>query len=78
MVRADLMSGMPFLAAEVSRCATVAWHLHLSPEGVKRSGLGRELIALGPCEFTGGRLVWPGTAGAGDCWAERLVRCGFC
>jgi hypothetical protein len=78
MVRADLMSGMPFLVAEVSGCAAVAWHLHLSPEGVKRSGLGRELIAPGACEFTGGRLVWPGTAGAGGCWAERLVRCGFC
>lgn len=78
MVRADLMSGMPFLGAEVSGCAAVAWHLHLSSEGVKRNGLGRELIALGACEFTGGRLVWPGTAEAGSRWAEGLVRCGFC
>jgi hypothetical protein len=76
--RAGLASGMPFLGAEVSGCAAVAWHLHLSSEGVKRSGLGRELIALGACEFTGGRLVWSGTAGADGCWAERLVRCGFC
>jgi hypothetical protein len=78
MVRADLMSGMPFLGAEVSGCAAVAWHLHLPPEGVKRSGLGGELIAPGAGEFAGGRLVWPGTAGAGGCWAGRLVRCGFC
>lgn len=72
------MSGMPLLVEEVSGCAAVAWHLHLSLGGVNRSGFGRELIALGACEFTGGHLVWSGTAGAGGCWAERLVRCGFC
>ena len=72
------MSGMPLLVEEVSGCAAVAWHLHLSLEAAKRSGFGRELIALGACECTGGRLIWSGPAEAGGCWSERLVRCGFC
>jgi len=77
-VRADLTSGGPLLGEQVRGCAAVACHPQLTSEGVQRSGLGRELIALGACKFTGGSLIWPGTAGAGSRWAERLVRCGFC
>jgi hypothetical protein len=77
-VRAGLVSGMPLLGEQVSDSAVVAWHLHLPSVGVKRSGFGRGLIAYGACEFTGGRLVWSSTSGAGSLWAERPVRCGFC
>ena len=76
--RADLTSGGPPLGEQVRGRAAVAWHPHLTSEGVQRSDLGSELIALGAGKFTGGSLIWPGTAGAGSRWAERLVRCGFC